>query len=40
MSALTATIQHSFGSPGHGKQRRKRNKKNPNLKGSKTLNVC
>ena len=32
MSTLTAFIQHSFGSPGQVNQRRKRNKKNPNLK--------
>ena len=34
------TIQHSFGSFIHGKQRRKRNKSNPNWKRGKTLTVC
>ena len=34
---FTATIQHSFGSFGHSNQRRKRNKRNPNWKRSKTL---
>ena len=32
MSTLTTIIQHSFGSPSHSYQRRKRNKKNPNWK--------
>ena len=32
MSTLTTIIQHSFGSPSHGNQRRKRNKRNPNWK--------
>ena len=36
MSTLTTFIQHSFGSPSHGNQRRKRNKRNPNWKRSKT----
>ena len=27
MSALTSTIQHSFGSPGHSNHKRKRKKK-------------
>ena len=40
MSTLATTIQHSFGSPSHSNQRRKRNKKNPNWKGSETTNVC
>ena len=41
MSALATTLQHSFGSPNHGDQRRKRNKRNPNLKGrSKTITIC
>ena len=31
MSALATFIQHSSGSPSHGNQRRKRNKRNPNL---------
>ena len=33
---LTTTIQHSFGSFGHSNQSRKRNKRNPNWKRSKT----
>ena len=38
MSTLTTTIQHNFGSPSHGNQRRKRNKKNSNWKRrSKTV---
>ena len=37
---LTTTIQHSFGSFGHSNQSRKRNKRNPDLKRSKTLTVC
>ena len=32
MSTLTTIIQHSFGSPSHGNQRRKRNKRNSNGK--------
>ena len=32
MSTLTTIIQHSSGSPSHGNQRRKRNKRNPNRK--------
>ena len=32
---LTTTIQHSFGSPSHNNQRRKRNKGNPDWKRSK-----
>ena len=32
-------IQHSFGSPGHSNQGRKRNKRNPDWKRSKTLTV-
>ena len=31
------TIQHSFGSVGHSNQGRKRNKRNPDWKRSKTL---
>ena len=31
-------IQHSFGSPSHGNQRRKRNKRNPSWK--RTVTVC
>ena len=34
---LTTTIQHSFGSFGHSNWSRKRNKRNPNWKRSKTL---
>ena len=37
---LTTTIQHSFGSFSHSNQRRKRNKRNPDWKRSKTLTVC
>ena len=37
---LTTTIQHSFGSFAHSNQSRKRNKRNPNWKRSKTLTVC
>ena len=37
---FTTTIQHSFGSLGHSNQSRKRNKRNPNWKRSKTLTVC
>ena len=29
VSALTTSIQHSFGSPSYSNQRRKRNKRNP-----------
>ena len=32
MSTLTTIIQHSFGSPSHSNQRRKRNKRNTNWK--------
>ena len=38
MSTLTTFIQHSFGSPSHSSERRKRNKRNLKRKGrSKTL---
>ena len=37
---LTTMIQHSFGSYAHSNQSRKRNKRNPNWKRSKTLTVC
>ena len=38
---LTTFIQHSFGSPSHGNQRRKRNKRNLTWKRrSKTVTVC
>ena len=41
MSALVITLQHSFGSPSHGNQRSKRNKRNPNWKGRiKTIPIC
>ena len=41
MSAFTASIQHSIGSPSHSDQTRKRNKRHPNLRGgSKTVTVC
>ena len=39
VSTLTTIIQHSFGSPSHGNQRRKRNKMNPDQKRSETLTV-
>ena len=32
MSTLATFIQHSFGSPSHSNQRRRRNKRNPNWK--------
>ena len=35
------TLHHSFGSPSHSNQRSKRNKRNPNWKGtSKTITIC
>ena len=38
---LLPLIQHSFRSPSHGNQRRKRNKRNTNWKRrSKTITVC
>ena len=37
---ITTTIQHSSESFGHSNQSRKRNKRNPNWKRSKTLTVC
>ena len=37
---LLPLIPHSFGSPSHGNQRRKRNKMNTNWKRSKTVTVC
>ena len=40
VSTLTTTIQHRFGSFGHSNQSRKRNKRNPHWKRSKTLTVC
>ena len=40
LSTLTTIIQHSFGSFSHSNQRRKRNKRNPNWKRSKTVTVC
>ena len=36
---LTTIIQHSFGSPSHSNQRRKRNKKNPDEKEQVTLSI-
>ena len=40
MSTLATIIQHSFGIPSHGNQRRKRNKRNTNWKRrSKTVTV-
>ena len=32
LATFTTIIQHSFGSPNYSNQRRKRNKKNPDLK--------
>jgi len=41
ISTLVTLIQYSFGSPSHGNQRRKRNKKNPDWKiRNKTVTVC
>ena len=41
MSTLITIIQHSFGRPKHGNQRRKRNERNANWKRrSKTVTVC
>jgi len=40
MATQTTTIQHSFGSPNHSNQRRKRNKRNAGWKRSKTPTVC
>ena len=37
MPTLTTTIQHSLENPSHSNQRRKRNKRNPDWKRSKTL---
>ena len=37
MPTLTITIQHSFGSPRHSSQRRKRNKRNPDWKRKLSL---
>ena len=37
MSTLATFIPHTFGSPSHGNQRRKRNKSNPNWKRNKTV---
>ena len=37
---FTATIQHSSGSFGHSNQSRKRNKRNPDWKRSKSLTIC
>ena len=36
---LATSTQHSVGSPSHSNQRRKRNKRNPDWKRSKTLTV-
>ena len=40
MSTLTIRIQHSLGSPSHGNQRRKRNKRNTSWKIRKAVTVC
>ena len=37
---LSSLIQLGYGSPSHGNQRRKRNKRNTNWKRSKTVTVC
>ena len=38
--SLITSSQHNFGSPIHGDQRRKRNKRNLNWKRSKTITIC
>ena len=40
VSTLTTIIQHSSGSPNYSTRRRKRNKRNPDWKRSKTLTIC
>ena len=40
MLTLDTFIQHSFASPGHSNQRRKRNKRNPDWKRRKTVPIC
>ena len=40
VSTFSTIIQHSSGSPSYSNQRRKRNKRNPDLKRSKVLTVC
>ena len=40
VSIFNTFIQHSFGSPSHGYQRKERNKWNPNWKTSKNATVC
>ena len=40
VSAFTIVIQHSSGSPSYSNQKRKRNKRSPDWKRSKTLTVC
>jgi len=37
---LSSFIQHDYESPNHSNQRRRRNKRNPNWKRSKTVTVC
>ena len=39
MSTLATIIQHSFGSPSHDNQRRKRNKRNTNWKRRRKLSL-
>ena len=39
LPTLTAIIQHSFGSPSHGNQRRKRNKRNTTEKEEVKLSL-
>ena len=40
VSTLTTVIEHSFGSHSYSNRRRKRDKRNPDWKRSKTLTVC
>ena len=40
VSTFTTVIQESSGSPSYSNQRRKRNKRNPDWKRSKSLTVC
>ena len=40
VSTFTTIIQQSSGSPSYSNQRRKRNKRNPDQKRSKTLTAC
>ena len=40
VSTFTTITQHSSGSPSYSNQRRKKNKRNPDRKRSKTLTIC